>query len=175
MADLVSRSVRFLPHWNPSDPRQVIGLVQLASVVVGELGHGVRWVEVGGYQGESATIVLGFPHVVRLDVIEVSQTHADALDKRFAGIDRCHVVHGLSVDAAATYADESVDVVYIDADHSYEGVAADLDAWRPKVRRGGFIGGHDYHDGFQGVKRAVNERLTLYGTFADSSWLARVP
>jgi len=51
-----------------------------------------------------------------------------------------------------------IDFVYMDADHSYEGVWADLYAWYAKVREGGVIGGHDYdHPDFPGVKRAIDE------------------
>ena len=51
-----------------------------------------------------------------------------------------------------------LDFVYIDADHSYEGVARDLRSWYPKIRVGGVIGGHDYdHPNFPGVRKAIDE------------------
>ena len=34
--------------------------------------------------------------------------------------------------------------IYIDGDHRYEGVKIDIEAWYPKVRKGGLICGHDY-------------------------------
>ena len=49
-----------------------------------------------------------------------------------------------SVRAAKLFADESVPFCFIDADHSYASVTADLHAWWPKVRAGGMIAGHDY-------------------------------
>lgn len=166
-------SVRFFPRWSPDDPNQVIGFIKLLHEVDRVLGRGLRWVEVGGYLGESATLVCGFSPL-RMDIIEASQLHAENLRKRFSERWSVNVVHAKSVEAAATYAEQSVDVVYIDADHEYESVSADIDAWLPKVRSGGFIGGHDYHDGFLGVRRAVDERMTLWATFCDSSWIARV-
>lgn len=166
-------SVRFWPHWNPGDPRQVVGFLHLVHAVVGALGNGIHWVELGGFLGESATLVLGFPQVTRLDVIESSQTHADALRRRFSGVPYCNVMHARSVDAADAYGPCSVDVVYIDADHSYDAVSADIDAWLPKIRHGGYICGHDYHDGFPGVRKAVDERLTVDAVFSDSSWIGR--
>lgn len=39
---------------------------------------------------------------------------------------------------------EQFDLVYIDALHTREAVLADLKAWRPLVRRGGILAGHDY-------------------------------
>lgn len=51
-----------------------------------------------------------------------------------------------------------VDFIYIDADHSYEGVYRDLCMWYGKVREGGVIGGHDYgHTNFPGVAQAIDE------------------
>ena len=36
----------------------------------------------------------------------------------------------------------SMDIVYVDGDHSYEGVASDLNAWWPILRDGGAMVGH---------------------------------
>ena len=49
-----------------------------------------------------------------------------------------------SVLAALRFADEELDAVYIDGDHSETAVRADLAAWIPKVKKGGLIAGHDY-------------------------------
>lgn len=49
-----------------------------------------------------------------------------------------------SAEAAELYDDESVDLVFIDADHTYAAVKADIDAWWPKIKRGRCFGGHDY-------------------------------
>jgi GT2 family glycosyltransferase len=49
-----------------------------------------------------------------------------------------------SVRAATLFPNESVDFCFIDGDHSYESVTADLNAWWPKIRPGGMLAGHDY-------------------------------
>lgn len=53
------------------------------------------------------------------------------------------------------------DFVFIDADHSYEAVRADISAWWPLLRANGWLMGHDYnlHEKLKesGVKRAVDE------------------
>lgn len=72
--------------------------------------------------------------------------------------DRAHIIHNDSLYAASLFEDGSLDFVFIDADHSYEGCSADINAWLPKVKSGGLIGGHDYDHPDQGeVKRSVDE------------------
>lgn len=63
-----------------------------------------------------------------------------------------------SINAASEALDESYDFVFIDADHSYDGVKSDIINWLPKVKIGGYLCGHDYnHPRIGEVKRAVDE------------------
>ncbi len=69
-----------------------------------------------------------------------------------------------SEEAATHFPDEYFDWIYIDADHSYEGCKRDLNAWYPKLKKGGMFCGHDFLDGVIpagvfGVKTAVEEFL----------------
>ena len=57
---------------------------------------------------------------------------------------RARILRNTSVAAAATFADASVDFVFIDARHTYDAVSEDLRAWWPKIRPGGILAGHDY-------------------------------
>ena len=59
-----------------------------------------------------------------------------------------------------------MDFVYLDADHSYNSIKADIDAWGPKVGKGGIVSGHDYyndHKNLMGVVKAVDEYVQDYG------------
>jgi len=81
---------------------------------------------------------------------------------------RCRLIKDSSVNVANVVPTESLDWVYIDAGHSYEEVKVDLEAWFPKVRKGGVVSGHDYvdyvGDGFEfGVIKAVDEFCEEYG------------
>lgn len=67
-------------------------------------------------------------------------------------------------DVAKQFPDEYFDLIYIDADHTYEGCLKDIKAWYPKIKKGGFITGDDYshykakYTGVRfGVIEAVNE------------------
>lgn len=85
-----------------------------------------------------------------------------------------------SVVAAHQINDGSMDFVFLDADHSYEGVRDDIAAWLPKVRKGGWLGGHDYANDmpeydFSGVKRAVDEAFPEGVELDDNfTWFRRV-
>lgn len=62
--------------------------------------------------------------------------------------------------AELEFDDGHFDFVFIDADHRYEAVKADIEAWWPKIRVGGMLLGHDWGDrAFPGVERAVRERF----------------
>lgn len=59
--------------------------------------------------------------------------------------------------AAPLVPDGWADFVFIDAAHSYQAVMHDIADWLPKVAPGGWFGGHDYHEAWPGVIRAVGE------------------
>jgi predicted O-methyltransferase YrrM len=67
------------------------------------------------------------------------------------------LIPATTIDAAAVWT-EPIDYLYIDADHSYEAVLADLDVWVPHVKQGGLILGDDYgHHLFRGVRQAWDD------------------
>ncbi len=67
-----------------------------------------------------------------------------------------------------------LDLVFIDADHSYDAVKTDLASWAPKVRKGGIIAGHDYHaDAFPGVVKAVDEYFEKVVVGHDCIWMVK--
>lgn len=57
---------------------------------------------------------------------------------------------------AKTFADNSIHFCFIDAGHSYNAVKLDLQAWYPKMKKGGVFCGHDWFSG-EGVRKAVME------------------
>lgn len=86
---------------------------------------------------------------------------------------RACILQGNSVAMAHEVPNGCLDFCFLDADHSYESVKADIDAWLDKVKRGGMMLGHDWNpERFPGVIKAVQER---FGTdtpnlYADHVW-----
>lgn len=88
---------------------------------------------------------------------------------------RVCLIRGDSLDAASTVEPGSLDFVFIDADHSYEGCRADIEAWLPALRPGGWMTGHDYrHPRFPGVTRAVDEAFETVAAGADHTWMTQI-
>lgn len=67
------------------------------------------------------------------------------------------------MDAVDMFPDESFDWIYIDANHTYPKIKEDLKAWYLKIKKGGYICGHDYIENYKtyGVKKAVDEFIKI--------------
>lgn len=141
--------------------------------------------EIGVWKGDFTAQILDVARPRRLHLIDPWRSSTDPgyagvlYDKDQQHMDRIHesvlarfeaeikngtiVVHRApSAEAAVEIPDESLDWVYIDGDHFYEGVKKDIALYSQKVRPGGFVCGDDYEVGGRfdsGVKRAVDEAL----------------
>jgi hypothetical protein len=84
-----------------------------------------------------------------------------------------------SVEASKQFDDNSIDSIFIDANHEYKFVKEDIAAWFPKLKSGGLIGGHDYdggpNSGHPGVRDAVHEAFGQINikTYPANCWLYR--
>lgn len=79
---------------------------------------------------------------------------------------------GKSAEVAAVW-EGPVDFLFIDGDHSYEGVRADVEAWFPKLSSGALVVFHDY-GWAEGVRRVIGEyvapRAKKEGTLPNLYW-----
>lgn len=92
---------------------------------------------------------------------EMDKRYQSVVD-RFAANSAVEILRGFSKDAALKIPDNSLDFVYLDGDHSYEGVCLDFDLFFGKVKPGGLIYGDDYTDKFwwgTGVIDALHKNL----------------
>jgi len=153
------------------------------------------FVEVGCKEGRTTGFLL--ENLPELQVIAidpwapVANSDEDYKDWDFAQIERefwenvgehrsrCRMIRALSLDAAAAHrtflVDNRADIVFIDAAHDYENCLADIKAWWPLVRDGGYLCGHDYQHQFPGVMRAVAEAFPLLrvAVCPDSVWVVQ--
>ncbi len=118
-------------------------------------------VEIGTAGGDSALAMLrhGVRFLYLIDPWEGLpgwQAHGALLEKLTDHQDHFAVLRMTSATAAQFV--PQVDFVWVDGDHGYAGVAADLANYWRKVRADGIMCGHDYTGGAsQGVKKAVDE------------------
>jgi predicted O-methyltransferase YrrM len=140
-------------------------------------------VEVGCWAGESTSIFA--PYVSKLYAVDpwmpgyddndtasalMGKDVEDAFDFRVSLFPHVKKMKMTSEKASCDFENGSIDVVYIDACHTYEAVKADIGFWLPKIRNGGIISGHDIC--CEPVNRAVIEMLGTVGeTFIDDSWM----
>jgi Methyltransferase domain len=57
---------------------------------------------------------------------------------------KCTIIRKTSMEAVEDFEDESLDFVYIDANHEFRYIAEDISEWTKKVKKGGVVAGHDY-------------------------------
>lgn len=146
----------------------------LYSRFVRELSKDSKIVEVGVWKGKSvvylAVEIINANKSIKVDAIDTwlgsksipSELCNNSLYETFiTNISPFrHIITPIrmdSVKASSLYIDNSIDVVFIDADHEYDSVKNDIIAWYPKVKSGGYIAGHDFHN--ESVKSAVIETL----------------
>lgn len=135
-----------------------------------------HFVEVGSWVGRSACYLgveiassgknikldcvdtwLGAPELMEEEVVKNGTLYSDFI-KNIEPIK--HIITPIrltSTQASHLYEDKSLDFVFIDADHTKEGIEADLKCWYPKVKDGGVLAGHDYD--YPVIKQALNDFL----------------
>lgn len=64
--------------------------------------------------------------------------------KKFEPYNSITIIRKKSMDALKDFEDESLDFVYIDANHRLKFAVEDIYEWAKKVRKGGIVAGHDY-------------------------------
>lgn len=119
--------------------------------VVREAVDGAVFVELGTHRGRSAAYmgveIANSGKRIEFTTVDIHPSLYMSATKNLKPlIDGGYVRTKLSdsVDMASSYADGSVDFVYLDAGHTAPEVSADIDAWRPKIKPGGMMAGDDF-------------------------------
>lgn len=108
------------------------------------------------------------PERPEINDIGLSQQQLDldylTLVSRYSANPNVKILRNFSYEASLSFHDEYFDFIYIDAAHDYDSVVEDLNAWWPKLKKGGLFSGHDYFPDKRvwrgkecGVYKAVNE------------------
>jgi len=170
--------------WRSSDGlRDLVRFTQLTNFNMAELGS---------YSGDSTEVFLEFP-IQRLYVVDswLPQEDIDTYNPRMAEVifDRrlawwrthssCDIVKLKmdTSDAVHHIPDNSLDLIYLDTEHTYECVMQTVQLWTCKLKDDGFFAGHDYSQGWAGVMLAVDQLASQFGpfeTFQDTSWAFQI-
>jgi FkbM family methyltransferase len=167
-----------LPDDVPDDDHNRIeGLLEM---IVGYFPKNASVVELGTGRGVSTEVfALLCEKVITTDIKnDLKGDWSNAAAKVFLKYDNIKHFNMTSTKLASIMPDNSFDAVYIDAAHEYEAVKEDIMKWRPKIKKGGIICGHDYIDRPKynfGIIRAVDE---IFGkpdmVFKDTSWMVKL-
>lgn len=133
--------------------------------------------EIGSYCGVSSELFSRFCRTIHCVDVFCEPPYEQAFDMMNSMNPNIVKIKNNSVDASSLFDDEFFDFVYIDAGHTYQDVKNDIRAWRPKIKSGGTIGGHDYYtNGDSMVLEAVNEFFPLdqITVYEDSSWVVKL-
>jgi len=143
--------------------------------MVEKFPSGSNFVEIGTYHGRSLSylIVEMINAGKSFNITGVDSFTFEKQLETFEGnmqpiIDKFDVIIDQSWNADNYFDDESIDFVFIDADHVYESVKKDILAWWPKVKKGGILAGHDLCSEHIGVEQAVVE---IFGNDWDKIYL----
>ena len=95
--------------------------------------------------------------------------HKNLLDCGFG--DNAVLIVSNSLTASGLFGDASLDWVHLDARHDYASVKADIEAWLPKIKAGGWLSGDDYNEEkWPEVVKAVGDLLPGAQSWSDGQW-----
>lgn len=134
--------------------------IELVESILPEYSKGIG-VEVGSFKGEFASEIvkrwdgtlfmidvwreLGKEYIDTSNHINFEGGVYGECMRNIKGFeDRAIMIRATSEVACNFFEDNSLDFVYIDANHAYEFVRQDINLWFPKVKKGGMVMGHDY-------------------------------
>lgn len=157
------------PPFAPKIPQAQLDGCKLIADRIEMLRHFPRGgvvAEIGTYKGDYARAILDIMQPTELHLADITfgLCRADVLDDP-----RVKRHEALSVPFLQSRADASFDMIYVDADHGYDAVCADIAAAAPKVKPGGYLAFNDFARivrrgfGVLGVQRAVSEFAVASG------------
>jgi len=176
----VNNRNRFAPPWSKYNWGLACGLIELCVFISKnyiDQTKKLRLVEIGSALGESACIFASMGIFEKIWAVDVWNNN-ESFDIFQNNVDRLYPdiiisKRGTSEKISKEWSEGPVDVIYIDANHSYESVLNDINYWKKHLSANSIIAGHDYSPKCApGVVRAVDESFPDRNIFRfkDSSW-----
>jgi len=127
--------------------------------------------EVGVRDGRTTFYLLD--HCPELTIYAIDMSIKEFYNKEVANRykNRLIAIEATSELAADQIADNSLDLVFIDANHSYDHVKKDIIKYTPKLKENGLLTGHDID--YPGVNQAVNEMIKQYDVGPNYVWIKK--
>ena len=132
-------------------------------VEIANSGHDIKFDTIDTFEGSPDEIKGKHKIATQVDMFAEAQKHLKDLP--------VNIIKNDSIKASRKYKKGTLDFVFVDGSHLYEDVKRDIEVWMKKVKKGGYIGGHDYDN--KNVHKAVNELLGDCPANA-TSWLWQV-
>lgn len=145
------------------------------------LPNGLIMVELGVFEGEFSKEIYKICKPSKLYLVDLFEGYFGSGDKDgnnhhyvqledemvkikeyFKNDSSVQIIKSSSMDFLKSIPNETLDIIYIDADHSVQGCLDDLNLSYMKIKKGGFICGHDYVNGV-GPFYAVNQFCSEIG------------
>lgn len=100
---------------------------------------------------------------------DISQFYNKEIKQRYKN--RLIAIQGLSEVVCDLIPDGTIDLIFIDGNHSYEYVFRDIVKYSPKLKPTGLLTGHDID--YPGVNRAVTELVKNYDVGPNNVWVKK--
>jgi cephalosporin hydroxylase len=166
--------------------------------MVDRFGDNSHFVEIGSFKGGSAAFmaveIINSGKNIKFDCIDLWSDFWDSDSKDLKNNTIylnmyetflnnikpvSHIINPIRSDshlASSLYNDNSLNFVYIDANHHYDYIKKDLQLWYPKIKKGGIFAGHDFiNNKTCQVQQAVEEFCRIYKLTVNleegGSWL----
>lgn len=166
-------------------PEGFLGIQEIIDI----LHENITMVEVGCYYGESTLMWASSNKITKIYAIDPWKDFYDPndgasqkgnmaevekiFDENTSNNNKIIKIKKPSILASLDFEDNSLDFVYLDGSHKHDDVVDDIKNWLPKIKKDGYIGGHDIS--WMEVRVAVMRTIgDPDKTFGDTSWIKKV-
>ena len=137
---------------------------------------GLKIAEIGVFKGEFSRVILENSSPSELYLVDIFSGRMGSGDRdgnnmvyvnldneykrlisEYSKVEEVKIIKSTSIDFLKKSEDNYFDIIYIDALHEYEPVKADIEYAFIKIKKGGFLCGHDYVYKSPGVIKAVDD------------------